>query len=107
MFNLFDLNEIQIDKASSVTRAKLDLVGSISSNLNDSIRYDTEVILEGDFGEGRDFSRMVTKNTRYANKSFLEILKSAGGIHKVDAEAFSVGRLTLIDNQKHKTRVIR
>ena len=107
MFNLFDLNEIQIDKASSITRAKLDLVGSISSNLNDSIRYNTEVILEGNFGEGRDFSRMVTKNTKYANKSFLEILKGAGGIHKIDIEAFSVARLTIIDTQKHKTKIIR
>jgi methenyltetrahydromethanopterin cyclohydrolase len=107
MFNLFDLNETQIEKASSICKAKSDVVGSISSNLNDSLRYNTEVILEGNFGEGKDFSKLVTKNTKYADKSFLEILKSAGGIHKVDLEAFSVARLTIIDTKKHKTRVIR
>ncbi|MBN2518530.1 MAG: hypothetical protein JXB14_06785 [Candidatus Altiarchaeota archaeon] len=107
ILHLFDLNDFRIDKASSVCRSRLDFVGGTSSNLNDSLRYNSEVVLEGKFPKDKNLSPIVTKNTKYANKSFLKIVKDAGGIHKVDIEAFSVAGLSMVDADSCNITVIK
>jgi methenyltetrahydromethanopterin cyclohydrolase len=103
LFNLTDLNKIKIDKAWSTVRASISFKGDPSSYLNDCIRFDGEVVLQGDFAGFKDFPGIVTKNTKYADQTFEEIMKKAGGIKDCPMEAFSVGKLTIID-PKRKTK---
>lgn len=102
LFLLTDINKFRITRAISTVTAPMK-TGDLSSELNDSIRFDGRVTLMGDFSGFHDFETLVTRNTPFSKKNFAEVIKSCGSIAKCPPELFSVSQLTVVDSGKTKS----
>jgi|GEM_PF-2045916 len=95
-----DLNRFEITQAESKVKIEIPEEGDMSLYLNEMIRLNAQVTLEGDFGGERKFANAVTRTSKYSGKTFSDIVSKAGGIDKISPEAFTVGELKIVDAGK-------
>jgi methenyltetrahydromethanopterin cyclohydrolase len=99
---LADINDFRISKAISNVETSLEKE-NLNCELNDSIRFNGQVTLMGDFGGFRDFDPIVTKHAGLYDQTFKTVMDEVGSVANCPLELFSVSQLTIID--QGKTRV--
>jgi len=97
LFFMTDLNRFKIRRAVSTVTASID-VKDPATELNDAIRFNGAVTLSGDFGGFKEFESIVTKNTKFADEKFGDMMNEYGSVAKCPIELFSVAKLTIIDS---------
>lgn len=97
-----DINEFKITNAMSTVETRMDKE-NLNTELNDSIRFNGQVTLMGDFKGFKDFDTIVTKHAGLHDQTFGTVMRETGCVANCPLELFSVAQLTVID--QGKTRV--